>query len=208
MEYNKIHDITLNIENSMLSFPGDTVPKIEKIKEASKDNYNLSKMRVSVHVGTHVDAPSHFIVDGKNIEEIPPERFLGQVQVVEIKDKNEITKRELENINIKSDKILFKTKNSDYLKEENFNDNFVYLTYEGAKYLLNKEIKLIGIDYLTIEELGAGSFSVHKLLLGNEVLVIEAIDLTGIEEGMYYLHALPLKLKGCEASPIRALLFE
>lgn len=206
MEYKEIYDISLDINGAMLSFPDDTTPQITKIKEMKREGYNLSKIKVSVHVGTHADAPSHFIEEGKNIDELLVQRFMGKAQVIEIKDPQAITLKELKSINIVADKVLFKTKNSNYLKEKSFKNDFVYLTYKAAKYLLDQKVKLIGIDYLTIESLDNKDFSVHKLLLENEIIIIEAVDLNNIEEGTYDLQALPLKIEGCEASPVRAIL--
>src|SRR6056297_674814 len=202
----KIYDISITVKENMLSFPGDTFTEIERIKEIEDDGYNLSKMKVSVHTGTHADAPSHFIENGKYIDEISLERFMGRAQVIEIKNKKVITKEELENIEIKCDKVLFKTVNSRYLKEESFNKDFVYINYKAAEYLVENGVKLIAIDYLTVESLDSKDFQVHKLLLENEVIIIETVDLETIEPGFYNLLAFPLKLKGCEASPIRALL--
>ncbi len=203
----EFYDISLNIEEGMLSFPGDTIPEFNKIKEIEVDNYNLSNMMVSVHVGTHVDAPSHFIKNGKTINELLPERFLGEVQVVEIKDDKEISIKELENVEFHSDKILFKTQNSNMISDKNFNNDFVYLNQKGAKYLIESGINFIGIDYLTIESIDTQEFNVHKLLLENNVIVLEGINLKEIPPGNYKMIALPLKIKGAEASPVRALLY-
>lgn len=203
---NEVFDISITIQEGMLSFPGDTIPEIERIKEIEKAGYNLSKMQVSVHVGTHADAPTHFVKGGKYIDEIKPERFMGETQVIEIKNENKITKAELKELEIKSDKLLFKTFNSEYLKEDSFNENFVYMTRQAAEYLVDLGVKLIGIDYLTIESLTSKDFAVHKLLLGNDVIILEAVNLIDIEPGLYNLLAFPLKLQNCEASPIRALL--
>ena len=203
----KFHDISLNIKEGMLSFPGDTIPEFNKIKEINQDNYNLSNMRVSVHVGTHVDAPSHFIKNGRTIDEISPERFIGDVQVIEIEDEKEIRKSELEEIEFHSNKILFKTQNSNMISENVFQNDFVYLNYEGAEYLIESGIDFIGIDYLTIESLDTTDFSVHKLLLKNNVIVLEGINLKDITPGNYKLIAPPLKITGAEASPVRALLY-
>lgn len=204
----EIYDITLNIEPGMISFPGDTIPEFNKIKKIEDDNYNLSNMMVSVHVGTHVDAPSHFIKNGKTIEEIPPQRFVGDVRVIEIKDNKEIRKEELESIELNSKKILFKTQNSEFISDNDFHDNFVYLNYEAAEYLIDLGVDFIGIDYLTIENIDTTDFTVHKLLLNNDVIILEGIDLKEVEPGNYKLIAPPLKLTGAEASPVRALLYK
>lgn len=204
----EIYDISLNIEEGMVSFPGDTIPEFKRIKKIEADNYNLSNMKVSVHVGTHVDAPSHFIENGRTIEEIPPQRFMGEAQVIEIKNKNEIKKNELESIDFNSNKILFKTNNSNVISENIFYDDFVYLNYEAAEYLIELGIDFIGIDYLTIESIDTTDFAVHKLLLKNNVIVLEGINLIRVEPGNYKMISLPLKLTGAEASPVRALLYK
>lgn len=204
----EIYDISLNIEEGMISFPGDTIPEFKRIKKIEADNYNLSNMKVSVHVGTHVDAPSHFIENGRTIEEIPPQRFMGEVQVIEIEDNNEIKKSELESIDFHSKKILFKTKNSNIISENIFYDDFVYLNYEAAEYLIESGVDFIGIDYLTIESIDTTDFAVHKLLLKNNVIVLEGINLKEVEPGNYKMISLPLKLTGAEASPVRALLYK
>lgn len=204
----KFYDISLNIEEEMLSFPGDTVPQFNKIKRISDDNYNLSNMTVSVHVGTHVDAPSHFIENGRTIEDIPPQRFMGEVQVIEIKDNKEIRKKELESIELNSNKILFKTQNSNIISDNVFHDNFVYLNHEAAEYLIELGIDFIGIDYITIESFDTTEFKIHKLLLKNDVIILEGINLKKVKPGNYRLVAPPLKLKGAEASPVRALLYK
>lgn len=204
----EIYDISLNIEEGMVSFPGDTIPEFKRMKKIETDNYNLSNMRVSVHVGTHVDAPSHFIENGRTIEEIPPQRFMGEVQVIEIGDNNEIKKSELESIDFNSNKILFKTNNSRIISENIFYDDFVYLNYEAAEFLIESGIDFIGIDYLTIESIDTTDFAVHKLLLKNNVIVLEGINLKGVNPGKYKMISLPLKLTGAEASPVRALLYK
>lgn len=204
----KVYDISMEIKADMLNFPGDTKTEKEIIKHIKNDGYKLSNIKFSVHVGTHVDAPAHFIENGKNIDEISPSNFIGKAQVIEINNQNKITKEELLKHKIVSDKILFKTKNSNYLNKTNFYDDFIYLNYEGAKYLFENGVNLIGIDYITIEELGTADFDVHKFLLGKDVIILEGINLSEIEPGLYNLNALPLKLIECEASPVRAILTE
>ena len=207
-EKKEIYDISITIEDNMLSFPGDTPPHLSRVKDIKEADYNLSKMEVSVHVGTHADAPTHFIEEGKYIDEINPERFMGKTQVIEIENEEKITREELKNIDIKADKILFKTLNSQYLQQTTFNEDFVYLTVEAGQYLIKQGVKLIGIDYLTIESLNSNNFEVHKLILGNDIIILEAVDLSEIKPGIYDLWAVPLKLKKAEASPIRALLIK
>ncbi len=203
-----ILDISLRITKDMIDFPGDKATEIDRTKNIKHDGYNLSSVNMSLHAGTHIDAPSHFVENGKNIDEIAPGKFIGKVQIIKINDQKEITRKELLNINIKCNKVLFKTRNSTLYKKDFFDENYVYLTYKGAEYLLEKGIQLIGIDYLNIERPNSHDFSVHKILLKNEVVIIESLNLSDVENGIYNLLAIPLKFKNCEASPIRALIYK
>jgi len=204
----EIFDISLKITKDMINFPGDKATEIDRAKEIKKDGYNLSSVNMSLHAGTHIDAPSHFVENGKNIDDIDLGKFIGKVQVIKINNQKEITRKELLNTDIKCNKVLFKTRNSTLYKKDSFDENYVYLTYKGAEYLLKKGIRLIGIDYLSIESSNSHDFPAHKILLKNEVVIIESLNLSNVENGIYNLLAIPLKFKNCEASPVRALLYK
>lgn len=169
----------------MLVYPGDSKVCIEEVVQISKgDNCNVSSLSFGSHTGTHIDVPKHFIDNGKTLEEVTPDRFMGKAKVLDMRNKVSIKKEDLITKNIeKGDYILFKTDNSKWLKDGEFNKDYISLTEEGAKYLAEKEISLVGIDYLSIESYYAKEFNVHLTLLGNDIIILEGIDLKDIREG-------------------------
>lgn len=206
----KIYDITLTINNNMIVYPGNSKVCIEEVKQISKgDTCNVSSLSFGSHTGTHIDVPKHFIDNGKTLEEVTPDRFIGKAKVFDMQNIVSIKKEDLITKNIQNgDYILFKTENSKRLKDSEFNKEFVSLTEDGAKYLAEKEISLVGIDYLSIQSYYAKDSNVHLTLLGNNIIILEGIDLTDIREGKYELIALPLKIKEGNGSPVRAVLIE
>lgn len=207
----RIIDVSIPISNNMVYFPGDPKPQISRVYSIeSGDVANVSKLILSSHTGTHIDAPSHFIKDGKTVDQIPLEYLIGEVKVFEVYEDNKITREFLESKNIEyGDRIFFKTKNSQYLKRSSeFYEKYVYLTLEAAEFLIEREVKVVGIDYLSIEEFASNDFAVHKSLLSNGVVVIEGLDLSQVCEGKYRYAALPLKLKDCDGAPARVILID
>ncbi len=208
----KIHDITVSISAEMPVWPGDPGVKITRSSSIAKgDDANVSHFSLGAHTGSHVDAPIHFISGGRSLDEIPLERFVGDVQVVEILDVDLITAETLRAhpIKLKSSRLLFKTKNSEILGrgENEFQENFVALSPDGAEYLVNHQVDFVGIDYLSIAPY-LESAPTHIILLGAGVVILEGIDLSGVDPGEYILFCLPLKVKGVDGAPVRAILVE
>lgn len=207
--WDKPIDISLTIQEEMLFWPND--PKFERqwVSRISEGkNANLSKISLGSHTGTHIDAPYHFLDRGKTLEDLDVSKFYGVCKVFEIKNPQKIMVEELKIFSIeKGDIILFKTRNSQFLRDKNFHEDYVGLSYEAAEYLVSKEIKSVGIDYLSIGPRGEEGKMVHRLLLGQEIGIIEGVNLLTVKEGRYFLVALPLKIRGNEGSPVRALLF-
>ena len=204
----KIYDISMSITQEMLLYPGTEPVQITEEKNFKEDGYNLTSISLSTHTGTHLDAPLHFVDQGKEISDFSVDDFMISVQVVNIKNKKEIKVSELEEINFTRNNILFKTVNSKILDDSKFDKSYVGLTEESAEYLISKEIKFIGIDYLSVGKHGIGNQKVHRMLLQNEILLLEGVDLSDITPGEFTLIALPLKLEGAEGSPVRAVLIE
>jgi len=208
----KIYDISLDISEKLPVWPGD--PKIGIEKKCSIENgdiCNVTSIILGVHTGTHIDAPYHFVNDGRKTDEIKIQEFIGECLVVEIDTDDFIKKEHLMDINLDGiEKILFKTKNSILweTKVEEFNENFISLDLSAAEYLVNKGIKLIGVDYLSIEGFFSKDAIVHKTLLGNNIIVVEGLNLFGIESKKYELICLPIKLVACDGSPARVILKE
>lgn len=201
-----IIDISMTIDPKMIVYPGDTVPEFRPICTIEKSGCNMTEMKISSHTGTHIDAPSHFLKDKNSIEKVDLEKFIGLTQVVEV-HTHTIDANVISNLVDKSVKrILFKTINSRFLNMNKFSKSHVYLTEDGAEFLVSMNVILVGIDYITIERFGTPDFKVHKILLSANIPILEGLDLSDVNPGYYILVALPLKLKGLDGSPVRAVL--
>jgi len=209
MENRKIYDLSVSIYPGMLKWIDDQ--DVELTQETSirnDDAYNFSRVTLSTHIGTHIDAPYHFTADGKTVDRLSLHDLIGEALVVQI-GAEVITADELRDVDLKKYKrILFKTRNSELLKSEKFNRGYVALDYSAAELLVKNNVRVVGIDYLSIEELETEEHPVHKLLTENGVIIIETLDLSNVEPGAYFLVALPLKLKGCDGAPARVVLVE
>ncbi len=209
----KIYDISLTIKNGMVVWPGDPRVKLERISKIEDGEHaNVSRLEMSVHTGTHLDAPRHFIQGAKTIETLPLDILIGPVQVVQLADSvNLITALEVEQAGIAPGiiRVLFKTRNSAIWlrKEAKFDTGFVAVSADGAEALVRKGIRLVGIDYLSIAPFNA-SVPTHKILLGSEMIVLEGLDLNGVPAGNYTLFCLPPKLEGSDGAPARTILIE
>jgi arylformamidase len=206
----KIHDLSLTIYPGMQCWPNDA--GVELTQEESLRGggaYNCSRLVCSSHIGTHIDAPYHFTESGKGIDEVSLYDLIGDALVVEIAAADLITAAELRNVDLRTFKrILFKTRNSALLADRTFHEDYVALDYSAAELLVENGVKVVGIDYLSIEPFTDTGHPVHKLLTENGVLIIETLDLRAIEPGAYFMVALPLKLKGCDGAPARVVLVE
>jgi len=203
-----LYDISIPVNNATVTWPTDPPLRLHPVMRMAEGAIlNLTKFEACVHVGTHFDAPFHFIADGARSDEVPLEAFLGPVFVAEIGDVPAIERRHLERLPLKDiERLLFKTRNSALLKEPVFRQDFTYLNGEAAKYLAAFPIRLVGIDYLSIDQYGTESFPAHHALLGRGMAIVEGVDLTGITEGWYELLCLPMKLAGVDGAPVRAVL--
>lgn len=207
----KIFDITLTITPDIPVWPGDLkveLARVKKIEEGAHDN--LSQMRLGVHTGTHIDAPYHFIADGIKIDELDLNRLIGPVQVVQIPDSvNLITAEALKKaeINMNIPRILFKTRNSQYWLDEKkvFEKDFVGISEDAAKYLVELKMILVGLDYLSVAPF-KNSVPTHVTLLGAGMALLEGADLSKVDPGIYTIYCLPLKLGATEGAPARAIL--
>jgi arylformamidase len=205
----KIHDASIPLYPGMLKWINDRHVELEQEDSIKNgDAHNLSRLTCSTHIGTHIDAPYHFTEEGKTVDRVSLHDLIGEALVVQI-NADTITADELRDIDFPTFKrILFKTRNSELLKSEEFNTDYVALDYSAAELLVTNNVRMVGIDYLSIEKYGAKEHPVHQLLTGNDVIIIETLDLSTVEPGAYFLVALPLKLKGCDGAPARVVLIE
>jgi len=209
----KIHDITLTLQAGMVVWPGDPEVELGRIKKIEEGaNANVSSIAMGVHTGTHVDAPYHFLSDGDTVENMLLEVLIGKVKVVRIDDHVDVITRDvLERIHLEDgiERVLFKTRNSRYLADYRvgFKEDFVGIDAGASELLVEKGIKLVGIDYLSIAPYKR-SRPTHEVMLGARMVIIEGVDLSDVEAGDYILYCLPLKLKKTEGAPARVILIE
>jgi arylformamidase len=206
-----LYDITLTINPDMPVWPGDPAVILERVKKIEEgSNANVSRLDLGVHTGTHVDAPRHFIMGAKGIDELALNVLVGPAQVVELAQNiAEINEKVILQAGIlpETRRILFKTRNSLYwAQQENiFQTDFVGINLEGARALVQMGIQLVGIDYLSVAPFKR-SRPTHEVLLSAGIVVAEGLDLSKIKAGMYQLYCLPMKLGGSDGAPARAIL--
>jgi len=207
-QYQRVWDVSVADRPDMHFYPGDPTLEQTQIRAITRgDAANLTHLSMGAHTGTHVDAPAHFIDGAPTLEQIPLDRFVGPAQVLDLRGRAAIDAQALRHHEIRDgDIVLFLTDNSERWAQPGFQKDFTYLTRDAAEYLLERRVKTIGMDYLSIEQFGSQTFEVHKLLLGAGVLVIEGLDLRTIAAGSYFLSCLPLKLEGVDGAPARAVL--
>lgn len=202
-------DISWPITNNITSWENKFPVKIIHDYTFSKNNQQSSSIHMSLHTGTHIDFPKHFIKNGKTSENYDINDLSGRCKVLELNCDKIIKASDLKRCLIKkNDIILFKTKNSNLGNEDKFNSKFVSLDISVAKYLAEIGVKTVGIDYLGIEDCSKKSGQVHKILLDNDIPIIEGLRLKNVKMGIYKLLCFPLKIIGVEGCPVRAILLK
>lgn len=209
--FKKVYDISVLLGVESITYPGDPPYQRSLIYALSSgDICDVSKLEMSAHAGTHIDAPSHFVADEtQTIDQYSAAEFMMPALVVDIADKTAIHPVELQKADLQPDEaVLFKTENSlsGRCKSGIFSEEYVYLSPEAAQYCVEKKVKLVGIDYVTIEKHGDETFPSHQTIMKNGIFILEGINLADVPAGKYSLICLPLKIKGGEASPVRAVL--
>ncbi len=202
-------DVSVPITDGMISWPGDPKVHIARSLDMEKGaEANVTKLNMGAHTGTHMDAPRHFINSKAGIDKMPLDAAIGKVRIIGIRNKEMITPEELRSHRIrKGERILFKTVNSNsrwYLKP--FNKKFVALSTEAARFLAERKIKTLGVDYLSIGSLQSDIGEVHRLILKAGIWAIEGLDLSKVEPGDYEMICLPLRIVKSDGSPVRTLL--
>lgn len=201
-------DISVPLKDAMVHWPGDPAVSVRRARDMDRgDTVNLSQISMGAHTGTHMDAPLHFLPLGDGIDTVPLETVMGRARVLEIKDEESIKPEELARHRIRrGERILFKTRNSPRVwQSDRFVDDFVYISDAAADYLVDRGVRLVGVDYLSVGSAKGGSY-VHKTLLSGGVWLIEGLDLSPASAGKYDLVCLPLKLVGGDGAPARAVL--
>jgi arylformamidase len=203
-----IYDVTVLISEDLAVYPGDPKIKIEPVSIIGKDDSNLNLARYSFgsHTGTHVDPPFHFIRDGVTVDRLPLESLIGPARVVQV-DGSVIDERVVRQLDLSDvDRLLFKTANSSLWDQKNFVEDFVYITPEAAELIAAEGIKLVGIDYLSVEKFDFDEPLTHLTLLGAGVVIVEGLDFREVKAGDYEMICLPLKVKDGDGAPARVVL--
>lgn len=206
----RTYDVTLTISPDLVTWPNEQSVILEQVASITEGaNANLSRILMGLHSGTHVDAPHHFLNDQRTVEQLSLEVLIGRAYVLHLPDVNVIDASVLERADIppRTRRILFKTRNSTYWAqgEKAFQTDFVGISADGAAFLVDRNVKLVGIDYLSIAPYKQ-SRPTHELLLNAGVIIVEGLDLSKVSQGRYTLYCLPLKIAGAEGSPARAIL--
>ena len=208
----KIHDVSVTISEDMPIWPGDPKVTITKKRAINRgDSCNVSHLAIGSHTGTHIDAPYHFEESGLTIDQLSLETLIGEVRVFDLSAESSITLEKVRTLDLDNvTRVLFKTKNSDRWKSgiKSFSKEFIPVPADVAGYLVETGIKLVGVDYLSVEGYGSKDHPTHHTLLKNGIIVVEGLNLSSVDRGDYELIALPIKVLNCDGSPARVILME
>lgn len=206
----RIYDVSVPIRDGGLVYPGNPEIRISLQQSlALGAGANVSNVAFGSHTGTHVDAERHFFDDGRTVDQIPLETLMGPATVLEYgPETSSVGRSDLEGHDLADVKrVLLKTRNSTYLTQDpTFHRDYTYLAPDGAEYLVQLGLELVGIDYLSIEQFHSGHHRTHLTLLGAKVIIVEGLNLVDVPAGKYDFYCLPIKLAGCDGAPARAVL--
>jgi arylformamidase len=204
------HDISVSLEGDLPTWPGSPgVLTTLRMSIGRGDDANVTQLSIDVHSGTHVDAPRHFVDDAKTLDELGLEPFIGPAVVLDTGPAKEISASVLEAARIPegTERLLLRTANSSQpdLYRRPFDEDYAALTLDGAEWLAATELRLVGIDYLSIQRYREPP-DVHRALLGAGIAIVEGLSLANVRSGAYELICLPMRLVNVEGAPARAIL--
>jgi arylformamidase len=204
----KLIDVSVPLDANVPTYPGNTPYSLEPIKRIARgDSSNVSTIHLSAHSGTHVDAPRHFFDSGTGAEALPLEMLIGRARVIEVSTRKGIGAEDLAAAHLAEDaRVLIKTSNSRLWGSPEFHPDFIGVTESGAQYLVDHGMKVVGVDYLSVEEFKKPGAPAHHVLLGGGVIVIEGLNLRDVDPGVYEMFCLPLALVGSDGAPARVVL--
>jgi arylformamidase len=195
----EIIDVSVPIRTGMVTYPGDPTVRLERVSSIGDGAVaNLTRIDMGAHSGTHVDAPVHFLEGAPGAEQLPLDALLGPCVVVEA---GGLAETDVAGAPEGAERVLFKTPNSELWARDEFSEEFARLDGAGARMLVARGVRLVGVDYLSV-----GDEEAHHMLLAAGVVPIEGLDLRGVEPGEYFLVCAPLKLVGSDGAPARVLL--
>jgi arylformamidase len=204
-------DVSVALHSGMVHWPDNPPVRIERMLDIEcGDAANVSKISMGSHTGTHMDAPLHFVREGKGLDAMPLDAAIGRARVIEVRDPESIKPSDLRRHKIRSgERILFKTRNSGRCwPTRAFLEDFVYISREAARYLAAWNVRTVGIDYLSVGGFRKDGVETHRALLKAGIWVIEGLDLSQVEPGEYELVCLPIKVWESDGAPARVILRE
>lgn len=204
----KLLDVSVPLVPGMPVYPGNPAFELQPVKRiAEGGSSNHSRLVLGTHVGTHVDAPRHFFDGAIGVDELPLNLLLGRARVVEIQKRGGIDAADLEAAGLREDlRVLFKTSNSALWNGSAFREDYTHLSESGARYLVDQGVKVVGIDYLSVEQFKKPGAPAHRALLSGGVVIIEGLNLSEADPGMYEMYCLPLRVAGGDGAPARVVL--
>ena len=202
-------DVTVPLRTGMVHWPGDPPARISHALDMERgDPCTVSLLEIGAHTGTHMDAPAHFVRGGVGIDALPLDTAIGSARVIAIQDPESIKPEELRRHRLRrGERILFKTGNSARCwDKDSFVEDFVYISAAAAQYLAERQVRLVGIDYLSVGGFRADGVETHQALLQAGIWIIEGLNLKRVRPGRVQLVCLPLRIAGADGAPCRAIL--
>ncbi|MGH9373675.1 MAG: cyclase family protein [Vicinamibacterales bacterium] len=190
------------------SYPGNPEFELQPITRiANGDSSNVSRLIMGTHSGTHVDAPRHFFDEGAPTDALSLDLLIGRARVVHLPRRGGITADDLAAADLREDlRVLFKTPNSALWNASGFREDYTHFTESGARHLVEQGVKVVGVDYLSVEEFRKPGAPAHRALLSQGIVIIEGLNLSEAEPGMYEMYCLPLRVTGADGAPARVVL--
>ena len=205
----RLIDVSVLLRPGIPTYPGNYPFEFEPVKRIAKgDSANVSKILMGTHSGTHVDAPKHFLDDKPGVDAMPLDLLIGRARVIDVPVRGGITEAHLAASGLREDlRVLLRTPNSAlWNSHQGFREDYTYVSEGAARYLVEQGVKVVGVDYLSVEQYHKPGAPAHHALLGNGVIIIEGLDLSEAEPGQYEMYCLPLRIEGADGAPARVVL--
>jgi arylformamidase len=205
----RLVDVSVLLAPGLATYPGNPEFELTPVKQIAKgDSSNNSRLVMGTHTGTHVDAPKHFFDDKPGVDALPLELLVGRARVIDLPHRGGITEQHLADAGLREDiRVLLRTPNSAlWNSHDGFHTDYTYVTEEAARFLVAQGVKVVGVDYLSVEQFKKSGAPAHHALLGAGVIIIEGLNLSEVEAGQYEMYCLPLRLAGADGAPARVVL--
>jgi arylformamidase len=204
----RLLDVSVLLTAGMPVYPGNPEVEIEPVQRIAQGaSSNVSRLRMGTHTGTHVDAPRHFFDGRPGVDSLPLDLLVGRARVIDLPYRGGITVEHLSAAGLREDlRVLLRTPNSALWNSPVFHKDFTYVSEEAAKYLVDQGVKVVGVDYLSVEQFKKPGAPAHHALLGNDVVIIEGLNLSDVEPGVYEMYCLPLRIADADGAPARVVL--